>query len=67
MFEGNREQDYRASTARTTSQLPGLWRPSFMCPRCKQPKPSAGRQLRVPGVKKLGYLCADCCAKKARP
>lgn len=55
--------DFREQTARQ-SQLPGITTPSFYCTRCKQTRLIAGRVARVPGYKRLGYVCAQCNREK---
>lgn len=40
----------------------GVMSPTFICKACKRPRTVVGRKERVPGYRKLGYICAECAA-----
>ena len=61
MFEGNREQDYRAATERNAKQMNGVRNKiTFVCRVCKQVKPTTGRKMMVKDHRQFGFRCACC-------
>lgn len=66
MREGNHEHQYRENTKRIVKSAPGVMAVTFMCRKCREPRATAGRVVRVPGYKAGGYLCAECAAKRCK-
>lgn len=49
---------YRDATQR--QRMPGVMSPSFVCPRCKVVRKTAGRKMVVKGQPRYGWICKEC-------
>lgn len=57
------EHAYRAQTERQ-APMPGVTLGSLVCKACGQSKRIGGRKELVKGCQRLGYVCAECHARR---
>lgn len=60
MMTPREQAQYRAETESRHAKMAGVGSPTFICKRCKQPRPVKGRVAVEKGSSKHGYLCYTC-------